>query len=74
MPSTILRIPGRGTDDTGSGWGGGLRPCAPLYQTHGATPAPVLLWREGSESYRETVNVLGEEPYLRHSAFRRRHL
>lgn len=27
-----------------------------------------------SESYREAVNVLGEEPYLRHSAFRRGHL
>lgn len=73
---TILRIPSRG-QDTGLGLaGGGGRSQAmgvmpPNSWGHPGTWPTV---ETGSESYREAVNVLGEEPYLRHSTFRRGHL
>lgn len=32
-------------------------------------PSPCPTVKTELDAYRETVNVLGEEPYLRHSAF-----
>lgn len=54
-------------------YGGCSRPCVPLPSSW-SLPGTCPTVERVSESYRQAVNVLGEEPYLRHSAFRRRHL